>query len=39
MTPDILDVIMARFANPTNPFAGLGVSVAKIAEKTKKEST
>ncbi|HLO14564.1 MAG TPA: hypothetical protein VK206_07035 [Anaerolineales bacterium] len=34
MAPDVLDVIVATLGNP---FAGLGVTVKKIAEKAKQE--
>ena len=35
MTPDVLDVIVATWANP---LAGLGVEVKKIVENTKEET-
>ena len=35
MAPDILDVVVAML---TNPLAGLGIAVRKIAEKAKEEA-
>jgi hypothetical protein len=35
MAPDVLDVVVAML---TNPLAGLGVAVKKIAEKAKEET-
>jgi hypothetical protein len=35
MAPDVVDLVVAIL---TNPLAGLGVAVKKIAEKTKEET-
>jgi len=36
MAPDLLDVVVITL---TNPLAGLGVAVKKIAEKAKEETS